>query len=91
MMTMPITSTNDVHPTETHFAHKCIDARTWLLFRLHFLFRKRFFQNMLERYRKGMIPLSVPLHILRSYVVVFESEYLFRQTFLDPNPSSLLR
>ena len=37
-----------------------------------------------------MIPLSVPLHILRSYVVAFESEYLFRQTFLEPNPSELV-
>jgi len=37
-----------------------------------------------------MIALSIPLHILRSYVVVFESEHLFHQTFLEPNPSELV-
>lgn len=51
---------------------------------------KRFFLDTLERYREGMIPLIVPLYILRSYVVAFESEYLSRQTFFEPYPSELV-
>jgi len=51
---------------------------------------KRFFLDTLERYREGKIPLSVPLYILRSYVVAFESEYLARQTFFEPYPEDLV-
>ncbi|HDP77128.1 MAG TPA: DUF1722 domain-containing protein [Mesotoga infera] len=51
---------------------------------------KRFFLDTLDRYREGMIPLSVPLYILRSYVVAFESEYLSTQTFFEPYPSELV-
>jgi len=51
---------------------------------------KGFFLDTIERYREGMIPLSVPLYILRSYVVAFESEYLSRQTFFEPYPAELV-
>ncbi|WP_367363262.1 YbgA family protein [Mesotoga sp.] len=51
---------------------------------------KRFFLETLERYRDGKIPLSVPLYILRSYIVAFDSEYLARQTFFQPYPAELI-
>jgi len=51
---------------------------------------KKFFLDSLERYRQAKIPLSVPLHILKSYVVAFENEYLARQTFFEPYPEELV-
>lgn len=51
---------------------------------------KKFFLATLEKYRDGEVPLSVPLHILNSYVVAFENEYLSRQTFFEPYPRSLV-
>jgi uncharacterized protein YbgA (DUF1722 family)/uncharacterized protein YbbK (DUF523 family) len=47
---------------------------------------KRFFLNTLEEYRREQIPLSVPLSLLRSYIVRFEEGYLMRQTFFHPYP-----
>jgi len=51
---------------------------------------RKFFLDSLERYRQAKIPLSVPLHILKSYVVAFENEYLARQTFFEPYPEELV-
>ena len=51
---------------------------------------KKFFLNSLEEYRREQVPLSVPLNILRSYVVRFEEEYLRQQTFFEPYPGNLL-
>jgi len=51
---------------------------------------KKFFLDSLERYRQAKIPMSVPLHILKSYVVAFENDYLARQTFFEPYPEELV-
>ncbi|MFH1878133.1 MAG: DUF523 and DUF1722 domain-containing protein [Candidatus Omnitrophota bacterium] len=47
---------------------------------------KRFFLNTLEEYRREQAPLSVPLSLLRSYIVRFKEDYLMRQTFFEPYP-----
>ena len=47
---------------------------------------KRFFLNTLEEYRREQVPLSVPVSILRSYIVRFKEEYLSAQTFFKPYP-----
>ncbi|HUV86882.1 MAG TPA: DUF523 and DUF1722 domain-containing protein [bacterium] len=50
---------------------------------------KAFFLDELESYRAGHVPLSVPLNVLRGYVVRFGDEYLARQTFFSPYPEEL--
>jgi uncharacterized protein YbgA (DUF1722 family)/uncharacterized protein YbbK (DUF523 family) len=51
---------------------------------------KSFFLNLLEEYRAGRVPLSVPLTVLREYVVRFGEEYLASQTFFSPYPAELV-
>ncbi len=47
---------------------------------------KSFFLNTLEEYRREQSPLSVPVSLLRSYIVRFKEEYLAQQTFFEPYP-----
>ncbi|MBN2509011.1 MAG: DUF523 and DUF1722 domain-containing protein [Spirochaetales bacterium] len=42
-----------------------------------------------ERYRKEMVPLIVPLTLIRHYARKFKQEYLLSQYFLDPHPIEL--
>lgn len=51
---------------------------------------KRHFLEMLEAYRQGRTPLSSAVSILRSWVMRFETEYLYRQTFFSPFPEELM-
>jgi uncharacterized protein YbgA (DUF1722 family)/uncharacterized protein YbbK (DUF523 family) len=51
---------------------------------------KAFFLDSLERYRAGSVPLSVPLNIVRSFVVRFQEDYLAQQTFFEPYPEELM-
>ena len=51
---------------------------------------KHYLLDLLEKYRKGKVPLSVPLHVLYSWVVRFEEPYLVRQTYFMPYPESLV-
>jgi len=51
---------------------------------------KAFFLDSLTDFRKQRIPLSVPVGILKSYVVRFGESYLERQTFFDPYPEALV-
>ncbi len=50
---------------------------------------KSFFLDTLERYRKGKLPLSVPVGILRSWVVRFNQPYLAQQVMFQPYPEEL--
>jgi len=51
---------------------------------------KAFFLDSLQRYRSGKLPLSVPVGILRSWVVRFSEPYLSRQVFFEPYPEALM-
>jgi uncharacterized protein YbgA (DUF1722 family)/uncharacterized protein YbbK (DUF523 family) len=51
---------------------------------------KAFFLDSLQEYRDERVPLSVPVSIIRSYVVRFEQQYLVRQTFFEPYPETLV-
>lgn len=51
---------------------------------------KAFFLDSLDRYREGRIPLSVPLNVLRSFIIRFQENYLMQQTFFEPYPEELL-
>ena len=51
---------------------------------------KEYFLATLEKYRKGRIPLSSALSVLKSWIVRFEDHYLVQQTFFEPYPDGLL-
>ena len=51
---------------------------------------KRHFLELLEAYRLGGTPLSNAVSILRSWVMRFEAEYLYEQTFFHPFPEDLM-
>jgi uncharacterized protein YbgA (DUF1722 family)/uncharacterized protein YbbK (DUF523 family) len=51
---------------------------------------KRHFLEILEAYRHNRTPLSSAVSILRSWVMRFETEYLYGQTFFSPFPQELM-
>jgi uncharacterized protein YbgA (DUF1722 family) len=46
--------------------------------------------DIVNEYRTGLIPLVVPVTLLRHYVRKYEIEYLIGQIFLDPHPKELM-
>ncbi|GAB4227414.1 MAG: DUF523 and DUF1722 domain-containing protein [Deltaproteobacteria bacterium] len=46
--------------------------------------------DLVERYRKRLVPLVVPLTLLRHHVRKHRIQYLERQVFLDPHPVELM-
>ena len=50
---------------------------------------KQFFLTELENYRSGLIPLSVMIHILRSWIIRFNEPYLLQQYYFQPFPDEL--
>lgn len=51
---------------------------------------KAFFLDSLESYRKSKVPLSVPLYLLKSYIIKYDNDYLKSQTYFDPYPEGLV-
>ncbi len=51
---------------------------------------KAFFLKALERYRKGGLPLSALLCLLRAWIVRLGELYLMKQTFFEPYPEDLV-
>jgi len=43
----------------------------------------------IEEYRRGIVPLIVPLILIRHYVRLFGIEYLQKQIYLEPYPPEL--
>ncbi len=50
---------------------------------------KAFFLDTVDDYRRGRLPLSVPVSLLFSYIVRFQEDYLARQRFFTPYPDGL--
>jgi uncharacterized protein YbgA (DUF1722 family)/uncharacterized protein YbbK (DUF523 family) len=46
--------------------------------------------EIIQDYRRGMLPLVVPLTLVRHYVRQFAIAYLQAQTYLDPHPKELM-
>ena len=46
--------------------------------------------DLIEEYRRELVPLIVPITLLRHYVRVFSVEYLKDQVFLNPHPKELM-
>jgi uncharacterized protein YbgA (DUF1722 family)/uncharacterized protein YbbK (DUF523 family) len=51
---------------------------------------KQFYAGLIEKFRNGQISLSVPINLVRSWVIRFEQPYLLPQTFFQPYPDELL-
>jgi len=52
---------------------------------------KRFFLDALDDYRASRVPLSVPIAIVRSWIVRFGQPYLAEQAFFAPYPEELVQ
>jgi uncharacterized protein YbgA (DUF1722 family) len=50
---------------------------------------KKFFLDLIEKYRNGQISLATITNLLKSWVLRFNQEYLFNQTYFEPYPSDL--
>jgi uncharacterized protein YbgA (DUF1722 family)/uncharacterized protein YbbK (DUF523 family) len=46
--------------------------------------------STIDEYRRGLVPLVVPLTLLRHYVRVHQVAYLAGQTYLEPHPRELM-
>jgi uncharacterized protein YbgA (DUF1722 family) len=44
----------------------------------------------IEDYRQGLVPLIVPITLIRHYVRLHEDAYLAGQLYLDPHPKELM-
>lgn len=51
---------------------------------------KRELLEVIARYRARLLPLVVPLTLIRHYVRKYDVPYLRRQVFLDPHPAELM-
>lgn len=51
---------------------------------------KRELQDAIADYRRGLVPLVVPLTLVRHHVRVLEVSYLAGQFYLDPHPKELM-
>ncbi len=51
---------------------------------------KRLFKDMLESYKNGKIPLSIPRNVLKSWAEKYDNHYLLNQTLFQPYPSPLM-
>jgi uncharacterized protein YbgA (DUF1722 family)/uncharacterized protein YbbK (DUF523 family) len=72
---------------------KCADVLTHMLGHLRpFLApdEKQELLDLIERYRKRLVPLIVPVTLMRHHVRRHGVPYLARQRFLDPHPVELL-
>ena len=52
-------------------------------------FEKKELLGLIEQYRQNLIPLIVPLTLLKHYIDKFQQPYLFDQYYLDPHPLEL--
>ncbi|UCD64883.1 MAG: DUF523 and DUF1722 domain-containing protein [Candidatus Zixiibacteriota bacterium] len=52
--------------------------------------RKKDILRSIEDYRNGLVPLVVPLTLIRHYVVIHDIEYVCDQVYLNPYPDELM-
>jgi uncharacterized protein YbgA (DUF1722 family) len=51
---------------------------------------KQELQNVIENYHQGLVPLIIPITLLRHYVRKYDTEYLKEQIYLNPHPLELM-
>ena len=52
-------------------------------------FEKKEMLDLIEKYRRNLVPLIVPLTLLKHYIDKFHEPYLSDQYYLDPHPLEL--
>lgn len=50
----------------------------------------QFIWNTIDKYKKGLVPFSVPLYLVKGYIIRFNLDYLSNQSFFMPYPEELL-
>ena len=50
---------------------------------------KKFFLKQLDKYRGNKVPLSVPLNIMKNWIIKYDIDYLKQQSFFEPYPEEL--
>ncbi|WP_055667381.1 YbgA family protein [Desnuesiella massiliensis] len=51
---------------------------------------KAFILELIEKYRIGKVPLSVPTNVIKAQAIRFKENYLLSQSFLEPYPEELM-
>jgi uncharacterized protein YbgA (DUF1722 family) len=51
---------------------------------------RRELAEVIEDYRKGLLPLIVPVTLIRHHVRSLDVEYLAGQVYLEPHPKELM-
>lgn len=51
---------------------------------------KRVLHDVIEDYRRGLVPLIVPITLIKHYVGLFEIPYLQQEVYLNPHPKELM-
>jgi uncharacterized protein YbgA (DUF1722 family) len=46
--------------------------------------------ELIENYRRGLVPLIVPVTLIKHYVRKYDEQYLVRQHYLNPHPAELM-
>ncbi len=46
--------------------------------------------EVIEYYHRGLVPLIVPLTLIKHYVLKYDEQYLVRQYYLNPHPLELM-
>ena len=46
--------------------------------------------RIIENYRAGLVPLIVPLTLIKHYINLYDIEYIKDQVYLDPHPEELM-
>lgn len=50
----------------------------------------QFIWSTVDKYKKGLVPFSVPLYLVKGYIIRFDLEYLSKQSFFMPYPEELI-
>ena len=50
----------------------------------------QFIWNTIDKYKKGLVPFSVPLYLVKGYIIRFDLDYLSNQSFFMPYPEELI-
>lgn len=51
---------------------------------------KKYLLDIIEDYRRELVPLIVPVTLLKNYLRKFEVDYILKQTYLNPHPKELM-
>lgn len=50
----------------------------------------QFIWSTIDKYKNGIVPFSVPLYLVKGYIIRFDLEYLINQSFFMPYPEELI-